>query len=84
MFSSICATERVGSAGAAEDAGTERDVTVCEDPVAADCGCASAVGSPASCAASSASDAGTLGNVASQAIPSIGMVSASSGTSPLA
>ena len=64
---------RAGSAGAAEDAGTEREVTVCEDPVAADCGCASAVGSPASCAASSASD-----------VPSIGMISASSGTPPLA
>ena len=69
MFSSMCATVRVGSAGAAEDAGTEREVTVCEDPVATDCGCASAVGSPTSCAAAPASDAGTLGNVASQAIP---------------
>ena len=83
MFPSTCATVSVGSTGAAEGAGTERDVTVCEDPVAADCGCASAVGPPASCAASSASDAGTSGNVASQAISSIGVVSASSGTSPL-
>ena len=72
---------RAGSAGAAEDADTECEVTVCEVPVAAGCGCASAVGPPASCAASPASDAGTLGVVPFG--PSIGMVSASSGTSPL-
>ena len=54
---------RAGSAGAAEDADTENEATVCEDPVAAGCGCASAVGSPESCTVSSASDAGTLGVV---------------------
>ena len=54
---------RAGSAGAAEDAETEADATVCEDPVVAGCGCSSAVGSPGSCTVSSASDAGALGVV---------------------